>query len=263
VRYGLLADVHGNLAALEAALRFLERERVDSYLCAGDLVGYGPQPDECVARVSALPGVCVAGNHDLIVIGELSAEGAGDLARDSLTWSRAVASDETLARLRALPRYARADGGVVVTHGALNDPERYVWTPEQAAAELRRAAELEPAADIVVVGHTHQAMAFGVHSGLLLAGKPGRVRLPEGERFLLNPGSTGQSRDRLERVRVAVLDLNAGEANFAMLRYDARSCRAALRARGRPPGSCYLPPRPAWRRAAGSLRRRLRRSKRD
>jgi hypothetical protein len=74
MRYGVLADVHANLHALEAALAFLATEEVDAYLCAGDLVGYGPQPNECVRRVLGLPATCVAGNHDLIALGELSDE---------------------------------------------------------------------------------------------------------------------------------------------------------------------------------------------
>ncbi len=77
MRLGIIADIHGNLPALEAVLEALSDERVDHYLCAGDLVGYRPFPNECVAMVAALGATCVAGNHDLIAIGRLSDAQAG------------------------------------------------------------------------------------------------------------------------------------------------------------------------------------------
>ena len=82
MRFGVIADVHANLHALDAALAFLSDQDVDAYLCAGDLVGYGPFPNECVRRVRDLPGRCVAGNHDLIVLDRLSDERCVPLARD-------------------------------------------------------------------------------------------------------------------------------------------------------------------------------------
>ena len=88
MRYGVLADIHGNLHALRAALGALGREGVDRYLIAGDLVGYGPNPNECVELVAGLDAVCVAGNHDLIALDRLSDERCPELARQSLRWTR-------------------------------------------------------------------------------------------------------------------------------------------------------------------------------
>src|SRR4051795_1126429 len=118
MRIGLIADVHANLPALETALAALERERVDAYVCAGDLVGYGPHPNETVARVRELDPVCVAGNHDLMALGRLSEDRADSLARQALAWTRKQLDDETRAYLEALPLTAQAAGGrVAVAHG--------------------------------------------------------------------------------------------------------------------------------------------------
>src|SRR3954447_24462817 len=87
MRFAVISDVHANLHALDAALAFLATQDVDGYLCAGDLVGYGPFPNECVRRVAALGGPCVAGNHDLIAIGRLSDERCIPLAQASLRWT--------------------------------------------------------------------------------------------------------------------------------------------------------------------------------
>jgi predicted phosphodiesterase len=238
MRLALIGDIHANLAALDAALAFCEERGVDEYVCTGDLVGYGPQPDECVARVAALPGVCVAGNHDLIVRGELTTGRCIPLARQSLEWTARVAAKETVATLRALPRTASVAGGVVVAHGSLTDPEEYVRTTGQALAQL----ELEPQARVVILGHTHEPLLIGTRGPV-----PTRVarelRLEPGERYVVNPGSVGQSRERFARARVALLDLDRQTLEFHALTYDIRSCRRELRRRGLPAGACHLPPK--------------------
>src|SRR6059036_2321500 len=112
MRYAVLSDIHGNLAELEAALAYFRRVGVDGYLCAGDLVGYGPEPNECVTAVASLDAVCVAGNHDLIALGELSKERCIPLARRSLEWTRKALRGDVREYLAGLPRRARAEGGV-------------------------------------------------------------------------------------------------------------------------------------------------------
>ena len=121
MRYGVIADVHGNLDALRAVLRAIDREGVDRHLVAGDLVGYGPYPNECVAAVAELSAICVAGNHDLIALGALSDERCIELARRSLTWTRRVLGADERAFLAALPRVDTAPGGVRMAHGSLDE----------------------------------------------------------------------------------------------------------------------------------------------
>lgn len=255
MRYGVLADVHGNLHALEAVLAFLATENVDAYLCAGDLVGYGPQPNECVRRVLGLPATCVAGNHDLIALGELGDERCIPLARASLHWTRGVLDDDVRASLAGLPPGV-LQGGVALAHGAPGDPQRYV-TGEPAA--LACLAALPAGTELLVVGHTHHAMAVGERRGLLLPrDAAGTVALEPGERFLLNPGAVGQSRSADASARVLVLDTAGRTAAFHSLPYDVAACRQALRERGLPPGACHLPPS-RWRDAASAVRRALRR----
>src|SRR3954469_19896398 len=126
MRLGLIADVHANLPALDAALAALEHERVDAYVCAGDLVGYGPHPNETVARVRALAPCCVAGNHDLMALGSLSDDRADELARETLAWTREQLDGDARAYLETLPATARAaDGRVAVAHGTLVDASEY------------------------------------------------------------------------------------------------------------------------------------------
>lgn len=109
MRIGVIADVHANLPGLEAVLGALEGAGVDTYLCAGDLVGYGPWPNECVERVAALPGLCVAGNHDLIATDRLGDDRCEPLARTTLAWTREHLGSYARAYLEALPLSARLE----------------------------------------------------------------------------------------------------------------------------------------------------------
>jgi predicted phosphodiesterase len=248
MRLGVLSDIHANRHALDAALAFLATQELDGYLCGGDLVGYGPAPNDCVRRVCALPGRCIAGNHDLIVIGELDDSGCDPRARISLDWTRSVLEDDVRELLRALPRGASVDG-VALHHGSPADPREYVRTEARALTCLD---ELAPGADILILGHTHEPMAVGRRRGTLVHGATGSVRLVPSEPILLNPGSVGQSRVQDPRARVMVLDLAARTATFHAVDYDVAACRDALRDEGLPPDSCH-PWRSRWAAAVHTL----------
>jgi predicted phosphodiesterase len=239
MRYGVIADVHGNLDALRAVLRALDRDGVDGYLVAGDLVGYGPHPNECVSTVAELPATCVAGNHDLIALGILSDRRCIELARRSLSWTQQILGAAERAFLAALPRVATVHGGVVLAHGSLDDPAEYTTTSQQALAQLARIEDRD-GARVLVLGHTHRPLAFGRRSGWLRT--RGSTALPPGDAVLVNPGAVGQSRELRIRARFAVLDLDAREARFSAIPYDVDACRAALRRAGLSPRSCWLPP---------------------
>jgi predicted phosphodiesterase len=245
MRLGVISDIHANAHALDAALAFLATQGLDAYLCAGDLVGYGAAPNECVRRVVALPGHGIAGNHDLIAVGRLGDQRCDARARESLRWTRGVLEHDARTLLAALPPAACVEG-VALHHGSPSDPREYVRTEAQASAcldGLRRAA---PEARLLVLGHTHEPLAVGRRRGTLLRGGTGTVRLTPGEPTLLNPGSVGQARGRDPRARVMVLDLAARSATFHAVAYDTAACRAALRERGLPPDSCH-PWRSRWR----------------
>ena len=251
MRLGIVADVHANLAALDAAVAAVESHGVERWACAGDLVGYGPQPNECVRRIAALGAECVAGNHDLIVLGRLDDGRCIRLARDTLRWTAGELDDDARTYLSELPLAVTAAPGVDVAHGSPGDPEEYVRTAERAREVMGEA--------ILVLGHTHEAWAFGERSGERLRGTAdGTVALGD-ERWVLNPGSVGQSRDRDPRARAAVLDLDRREATFIAAEYDVEATRTALRARGLPEDACHLPPRSPLRRAAGRALRAVQR----
>lgn len=233
MKIGLFGDVHANLPALEAVLAELTRRGAESYLCTGDLVGYGPHPNECIAAVRELDAVTVAGNHDLISLGRLSDERCIPLARETLAWTRRVLEPQHDEWLGGLP--LRHDGdSVTLAHGSLDDPERYVAHRADALRVLHAAGSRT-----VVLGHTH---------------RPLDVR--DGDRRLVNPGAVGQSRERRVVARGAVLDTGRNDVSFVGVPYDVERTRADLRRLGLPDGGPHL--RPSLPRAAArALRARI------
>jgi predicted phosphodiesterase len=239
MRYGVISDVHGNVHALEAALRALDRASVDRVICPGDLVGYGPRPNECVARIAALDAIAVAGNHDLMALGRLSTEGLGPLPLETLEWTRTVLDAAAREYLESLPATASTADGVVVAHGSLDDPTEYVHDCEAGAEQLRLLRERDADAAVLVLGHTHRPLACSAAGA---AAPEADVELSGEAPWLLNAGSVGQSRERRPLARALVIDLGCGVATFLALEYDAEATRRELREAGLPPHACHIAP---------------------
>jgi predicted phosphodiesterase len=240
MRYGVISDVHANVHALEAVLGALERERVDQVICAGDLVGYGPRPNECVERIASLrrPAVVVAGNHDLMAIGRLPTDGVAPLAKQTIEWTCGALSQDARGYLEALPQAEITDHGVAVAHGSLDDPVEYVFDGTAARRQLIAVADRHPDARALVLGHTHIPRAFGPDGD---RSADGDLSLADG-RWLLNAGSVGQSRERDALARALVLDLARRSARFLAVDYDVRATKHELRAAGLPEHACHLAP---------------------
>jgi predicted phosphodiesterase len=263
MRYGVISDVHANAHALRTAMDRLTTAGVDAWLCAGDIVGYGPQPNECVELLAERAVSCVAGNHELLALGRLDLQGAGRLARETTPWTRSVLRADTLAYLAALPTTLRLPG-VVVAHGCLRDAVTYVREPGQARRELDELRRSDPSAHVLVLGHTHRSWLFAAATGTVPVRPGAPVALPPGTPLLLNPGSVGQSREseRVPRARFALLDLDSHQARFFAERYDVTSAVRALRRQGLPRSCLHVPPG-RWRavpRRTASLVRAVRRA---
>ncbi len=258
-RYGVLADVHGNLQALQSAIRDLRAAGVDEWLCAGDLIGYGPQPNECVEVVAELGAHCVVGNHELMLLGELSDERTGSLCRETTPWTHSAVRDDTRTFLSGLPRTLTV-GDVVMTHAALDSPDRYVRGATRASDQLALLQRDHPAARLLVTGHTHEQWVFRQDVGRVEPSDGGVVELPVPDRFLLNPGAAGQSRhaEVVPRARSMLLDTGRNEVRMLASSYDVAEARRMLR-RNRLPYECIHQRRAlipgARRRATRAIRR--------
>jgi predicted phosphodiesterase len=231
VRVAVISDIHGNLHALKAVLAALADERPDAIWCLGDLVGYGPRPNECTTTVARSAAICLVGNHDLGVLGRIDlAEFANDALVAAL-WSREVLTDEARKYLSARRPNTRAKG-CELFHGSPRDPVwEYVLSEEAARAALRLTSEA-----VVLVGHSHVALAFSGGNDDVsgkLAPEGTEIDFSEG-RWLLNPGSVGQPRDGDPRAAYVLLDLDKSRASFRRVPYAVERTQDEIRERGLP-----------------------------
>jgi diadenosine tetraphosphatase ApaH/serine/threonine PP2A family protein phosphatase len=231
MRVAVVSDVHSNLVALEAVLAAIDADAPDELWCLGDLVGYGPCPNECTRLIAERAQVCLCGNHDLAVRGTLDLwEFSGD-AGTAARWTRTVLNDDALAFLNTLEPAGKADD-VALFHGSARDPVwEYVLSGEAALITLALAPE-----QLVLVGHSHVALQIQLHEdgldgGLAAAGTDLEL---DGSRWLLNPGSVGQPRDGDPRAAYLLLDLDAQTAAFRRVEYDIGRTQAQMAEAGLP-----------------------------
>jgi len=230
MRVAVISDVHANYHALERVLKEIDAARVDAVWCLGDTVGYGPRPNECCEVVKDRAVHCLVGNHDLVVLGELAVSDFNDEAAEAAIWTAEVLTPESRAFLAPLKPF-----GVVVGldlfHASARDPVwEYVLTEEAALATLEISA-----APIVLVGHSHVALAITADDGRVGGGPaPGGSKVTLDGRRLLNPGSVGQPRDGDPRAAWLLLDLEERFAEFHRVAYSIERTQAEMRERGLP-----------------------------
>jgi predicted phosphodiesterase len=230
MRIAVISDVHANYHALEKVLAEIDSERVDAVWCLGDTVGYGPLPNECCEAVKARADTCLVGNHDLVVLGELTVSDFNDEAAAAALWTAGVLTSSSRQFLESLKPVAEEDGADLF-HASARDPIwEYVLTEEAARATL----ELSDA-PLVLVGHSHVALAITLEDETVLGGlaRAGTGLELEG-RWLLNPGSVGQPRDGDPRAAWLLLDLEGKTASFRRVEYPIGKTQDEIRERGLP-----------------------------
>jgi predicted phosphodiesterase len=233
MRIAVLSDIHANLAALDAVRADLPP--VDQVWVLGDIVGYGPHPNEVIGRLQAMGARSVLGNHDGAAIGTVDPAHFNPDARAAIEWTASVVDDNSRAYLAALPT-VRRDGDLTAVHGSPRDPIwEYITSPGIAAANFEHFDTRA-----CLFGHTHLPIAFRLLADGVepLIGLPGdRVEL-DGARALLNPGSVGQPRDGLPDAAYAILELDgaggAASIAFHRVRYDVDRTQRAMRDRNLP-----------------------------
>lgn len=176
MQLALLADVHGDLAALDAVLDDVDRRAPNArVVCAGDVFGHGREPEACLLRLVERGAVLVRGNHEELLLADPVA--------------RARLSPSCLAVLLRLPAVAEAGGGVVVCHGDLDDATTPVSDALWGEKSLLRLRVLYPGATTLVCGHTHRRLCFSRDRGLLACVDGDALSLVEDALCLINPGA--------------------------------------------------------------------------
>lgn len=240
----VISDIHANLEALEATLAAIRAERVGRILCLGDIVGYNADPAACIRLLREAGAICVAGNHDRAVTGQITTEGFNPLATRAVEWTRMQLGDGDLGWLSRLPLkldLAETEGpGMVAVHGALHPEtgcELVRLDNDDRRALSFAALQAHPSgARICAFGHTHRVGIFEKQEGAVTAHQGDSATIRDGALYLVNPGTVGQPRTSDRRASFMLIDPAARTIRVRRVPYDygrlmAKTRKAGLAAR--------------------------------
>jgi diadenosine tetraphosphatase ApaH/serine/threonine PP2A family protein phosphatase len=222
----VISDIHANLTALEAVLT--DTGQIDAVWCLGDLVGYGPDPNECVECIAQLPNLqCIMGNHDAAAVGCIEVDAFNPDARKAVLWTQEQLTHANKAYLKNLPERVKLDY-ITMVHGS---PFKPIW---EYLLDTRSATISFEFFDThyCFIGHTHLPVLYYLPDDRQTA----QLIVPEhisqmtlAPRGIINPGSVGQPRDRDPRAAYAILDMTDFTWEWHRVEYDIQNVQERMR----------------------------------
>jgi diadenosine tetraphosphatase ApaH/serine/threonine PP2A family protein phosphatase len=232
MRCAILGDIHGNQAAFEAVLKDVEiRCGFDKIWCLGDIVGYGPDPGECIEILQRYDHVCIAGNHDWAAVGKLAIAEFNQDAAEANQWTTRQLIRAEIDFIKHL-ELKYEEGDFTLVHGSPREPIwEYLLSPNLAQENFK-----EFTTPYCLVGHSHLPLLFEDSDGSISLNSfpEGEELKLEGRRLIINPGSVGQPRDNDPRASYAIYDSDAGAICHYRVEYDIRSTQNRMAEEGLP-----------------------------
>lgn len=236
MRYLILSDIHSNDEALSAVLRHVRRKKFDRVVVLGDFVGYGANPNQVIEKIRKLRRrkVLIRGNHDKVVCGLDAGELFNPIALTAARWTAEKLTAINRRFLEALPvGPAFVDEAFLICHGSPRDEDAYIFSDRDAYLNFE-----ENEASVCFFGHSHIPSIFTLEPhGIrveVVVGERVRVKLERDRRYLINPGSIGQPRDRNPAAGYAIYDASERIVHFDRVPYDAARAREKIRRAGLP-----------------------------
>jgi diadenosine tetraphosphatase ApaH/serine/threonine PP2A family protein phosphatase len=232
MRIVILSDIHSNFVALEAVLNALPEH--DKLWCLGDTIGYGPDPNLCLATIRERAEHALTGNHDLACLGTIPLSDFNSLARKANLWNNQQLEPELRDFLQALPPRLNVSPDITLAHGSPRDPIwEYILDP---VAAIQNLAHFDT--PVCCVGHSHVSLVFALPTDGRGEFRPPEenetVQLKAETRYIFNPGSVGQPRDGDPRAAYAILDDEAKTFSFHRVPYDIKETQRRMHAAGLP-----------------------------
>lgn len=236
MRQAILADIHGNLEALESVLGDCHKQGVERYFCAGDIVGYGANPLECIALLKQINCSSVKGNHDLSACDLSISRKFNKYARAAAQWTYKILDDKAKKFLEALPYHLR-ENSLEMVHGSLLHPEFFHYLLNLSTVEENFKLQKQ---FICFVGHSHIPEIFEQKEGKIkLLGFKKILLNQQGSHYLVNVGSVGQPRDLDYRAAYCVYDDQNGEIITRRVDYDVEKSVSKIKKAGMPAFLAY------------------------
>ncbi len=216
MRLVIISDIHANLEAFEATLRRIDEIKPDKILCLGDIIGYGPNPNECVKIVKNKVDISLAGNHEYGVLGRTDLQTFSENARIACEWTGDVLSDGSFSYIKGFP-IGLVDEDIFLVHSTPINPERwgYILTTRDASHQFLGFSE-----SVCLVGHSHLPVCFEEESGMCELTENNSLCLQKGKRYIINFGSVGQPRDYDPRASFGVIDTEERRVQLIRVTYD-------------------------------------------
>jgi putative phosphoesterase len=231
MRYGIFSDIHGNLEAFQEVINVYKNEKIDKYLCVGDIVGYGADPKECIDKTRQLQALAVAGNHDWAAVGMTDITYFNPVAEQAILWTRAKLSDEEKDFLKSL-KLVYENSDLILVHGTLNKPEEfnYLMDVELAQVDFKLMKK-----NICFIGHSHIAGIFIEAKGKISYSVQTQIKIDPNKKYIVNVGSVGQPRDRDNRASFCIFDSDRKEVYLKRVDYSIDKAQAKIIKAGLPP----------------------------
>jgi predicted phosphodiesterase len=222
----ILSDVHGNLEALSAIFNYLEKKKITEIYCLGDIVGYGPNPNECVELISEKCTNAIIGNHDHAALGLTSVEYFNEFAKVSTRWTMNQLTNKSKNYLLSLD-FKYGNNSFLLVHSSPSDPKswNYVLTEEDAKIEFQYFDQ-----PICFIGHSHFPIIFSLKGYT----RKNKVKLDLSNKYIVNVGSTGQPRDGDSRACFCLYDREHRKIEYVRIEYDIAKTRDKIVKAGLP-----------------------------
>ena len=229
MKFAVVSDIHGNLEALRITLDYLHSQQISKIICLGDVVGYGPNPNECVELVQQHCAVCLMGNHDHAVAGLTDIDYFNEYAREAILWTRKALFGHLRAYLANLPFTYEENDFFCVHSSPLKPAEwNYIFSIDDAHPNFKAVPQR-----VIFIGHSHVPTVFSFLHGRL---KDRELRLDiDRDRYIINVGSIGQPRDGDPRACCVVVDEKNWQIRFVRLSYPVETTYRKIIEAGLPP----------------------------
>jgi predicted phosphodiesterase len=227
MRVLIITDIHANLIALESVLK--DAKNIEAVWCLGDVVGYGPNPNECIALLKEQPNLeCLVGNHDAASLGLMDLSTFNTEAKQSVEWTQSQLTSESIQFLESLGEM-KVIGNVTIVHGSPRQPVYEYLINVKGAKENFDYFDT----DYCFVGHTHLPTLFHMNNvnkrvKLTIPSLNGETKLLS--RTIINPGSVGQPRDRDPRASYAIFDTNDHLWEYNRIEYNIEGTQKRMKA---------------------------------
>ncbi len=226
MKIAIISDIHSNLEALENVLKDIEMEGVDHIFCLGDIVGYGPNPNECIEMVLSSVEKAVMGNHDYAAADLCSARNFNDYAKEAIYWTRDVLKKKNVERVKEFPFIIIKDE-ITLVHSSPHEPHKFYYLFSESDV-INGFGALK--SRLCFVGHTHTPVAFVMEEDRkITALSASNLTINEKYRYIINVGSVGQPRDGDNRSCYGIFDTSENRFYLRRVEYPIKIVQNKMR----------------------------------